>query len=102
VVFEALMHPDRDPNRAWLRLQGDEVAPRVLEAQTPTRVVWSSLWPVFASVLIRFDLDFAGAETGLRWTLFADDPVISPADVRRLRSRINRLINADLRYSFSQ
>ncbi|MEU1810765.1 hypothetical protein [Micromonospora aurantiaca (nom. illeg.)] len=43
VVFEALTGPDRDPARPWLRLLVDEQSPRILHAEHPCVVVWSSL-----------------------------------------------------------
>lgn len=45
VVWESLVNPGRPGTRPWLDLLPDEVAPRVLDAEKPTTVVWSSLWP---------------------------------------------------------
>jgi hypothetical protein len=39
VIFEALTHPNRDPQRPWLLLLDDEVAPRILEENEPDSVV---------------------------------------------------------------
>src|SRR3954447_3327376 len=70
VVFEALTQPDRDPFRPWLRLLYDEQAPRVVRAQAPFRVTWSSLWSKQPDALVEFELVPGGGGTDLRWTLF--------------------------------
>lgn len=44
-VWEALAEPNRDPTRPWLKLHSGEVPPRIVEADKPALVVWSSLWP---------------------------------------------------------
>jgi len=40
--------------------------------------------------------------TALRWTLYVDEPIPQDPLVRHLRSRLNQLINADLRFTFGQ
>ena len=40
--------------------------------------------------------------TDLRWTLEMDEPVPEPEELRRLRRRINLLINGNLRDTFDQ
>ena len=45
VVWDSLVEPRRPGTRPWLHLLADEVEPRVLAAEKPGRVVWSSLWP---------------------------------------------------------
>lgn len=40
----------------WLRLRPREVWPEILEADAPTRVVWSSLWPVSPGDRIEFHI----------------------------------------------
>jgi hypothetical protein len=104
VVFEALTEPDRDRGRPWLNLRDGEQRPRVVEAQEPALVVWSSLWTERPDALVRFELppDRTGQGTDLRWTLFLDDPMPDPGLLGHLRKRVNQLINADLRYSFGQ
>ncbi|GAA3392833.1 hypothetical protein [Cryptosporangium minutisporangium] len=102
VVFEALTNPDRDPARPWLQLRDDEVPPRILEAEEPALVVWSSIWRKLPDARIRFDLSAHGLETNLRWTLLAPEPLSDEAFVGHLRKRMNRLINADLRFTFGQ
>lgn len=100
VVVEALVEPDRDPLRPWLHLAADEQRPEVLEEDGPHRVVWSSSWPARPDARVRFDLDVADGGTGLRWTLLVEDPVPGADQTRRLRRRMDELINRDLRPSF--
>jgi hypothetical protein len=101
VVWEALMKPNRDPQRQWLTLRRGEVAPRVMESTRPGLVVWSSIWAAHPDDLIRFDIHSTGQETDLRWTLLA--PQEAPPDVVvPRRKRLNELINAQLRFSFGQ
>lgn len=104
VIFEALTHPDRDPQRPWLLLLDGEVAPEVLEKSEPDSVVWSSIWIERPDAVIRFDLprDEGGYGTDLRWSLQVEEPVPDVALLGRMRKRLNELINADLRYSFGQ
>lgn len=104
IILEALTQPHRDPQRPWLVLLDDEVAPRVLEAASPDTVVWSSLWKRRPDAVIRFALawDRAGCGTELRWTLEVEEPIPDDALVGHMRKRLNELINANLRYSFGQ
>ena len=102
VVFEVLTDPDRDPARIWLTLLGNEQAPRIIGAEKPSWLVWSSLWPKWPDAQVRFDLasdDTAG--TLLRWTLLMEQ-VPDPSELGHLRKRLNVLINANLRYTFGQ
>jgi hypothetical protein len=103
-VFEALTQPDRDPARPWLELLDDEQRPRLVEADQPGLVVWSSLWTKRPDAIVRFDLpaDAGGYGTDLRWTLLVDEPMPDAALVGHLRKRLNQLINANLRYTFGQ
>ncbi|MFD0785567.1 SRPBCC domain-containing protein [Micromonospora azadirachtae] len=103
IVFAALTEPDRDRARPWLRLLDDERAPRILHAERPHLVVWSSLWPRRPEAQIRFDLEpDAGGGTQLRWTLLAAEPLPDASLLGHLRKRLNQLINAELRYTFGQ
>lgn len=104
VVYEALVTPNRDPARQWLKLGVDEQPPCVLEWNKPDLVVWSSLWPSRPDALIRFELpvDSEGQGTDLTWTLLVDEPEPEPPLLGHLRKRLNVLINAELRYSFGQ
>lgn len=102
-VFEALTEPDRDPARPWLQLGPGERWPQVLQAEAPSFVVWSSLWSARPDAVIRFDLTPDGTSgTDLRWTLLVEEPVPDDELTERMRYRLNRLINANLRYSFGQ
>jgi hypothetical protein len=102
VVFEALISPNRDPQRQWLLLLGDEQPPRVLRTVPPRLVVWSSLWPSRPDAEVHFDLEPAGAETRLRWTLLVNEPLPDDSKLGHLRKRLNELINGGLRGSFGQ
>ncbi|MDW3847542.1 hypothetical protein NMK34_13145 [Micromonospora sp. BRA006-A] len=103
VVFEALTEPDRDPARPWLRLLDDEQPPRILHAEHPRVVVWSSLWTGRPDAQVRFDLvPDGGGGTRLRWTLLVAEPLPDPSLLGHLRKRLNQLINANLRYTFGQ
>jgi hypothetical protein len=96
-----LVKPNRDSRREWMILARGETPPRVVEADKPTLVVWSSIWATRPDDLIRFDLEPSGQETQLRWTLLAPEE-LAPDAVRPLRRRLNELINAQLRYTFGQ
>jgi hypothetical protein len=84
-------------NRSWwLRLQPGEVEPRILEAVTPKRVVWSSFWPVSPADTIEFDLSSGRGGTAIRFRWYTD----SPPDERGIgitRQRLNRKFGGDLR-----
>ena len=102
VVFEALTHPDRDPNRRWLVLLSDEQRPEVLSAEERHIVVWSSLWPRCPDARVRFDLQQGEKRDGteLRWTLLVQEPPPAASLIGHMCKRLNVLINAELRYSF--
>ena len=104
ILFEALTEPDRDPARPWLRLLDDETRPRILRAEAPALVIWSSLWIKRPDAVVRFDLPASVNRLGtdLRWTLLVDDPLPDPPLLGHLRKRLNRLINEDLRMTFGQ
>jgi hypothetical protein len=104
VVFEALTSPDPAGGRPWLHLLDDEHPPRVLEAEEPHLVVWSSLWARRPDARVRFDLprEDGGHGTDLRWVLLVEEPVPDASFLGHLRKRLNELVNADLRYSFGQ
>lgn len=104
ILFEALTQPDRDPARPWLDLLDDEERPRIIEARSPSLVMWSSLWLKRPDATVCFDLlpDDVRQGTALRWTLSVEPPVPDPALIGHLRKRLNQLINANLRYTFGQ
>ncbi|PZF99000.1 hypothetical protein [Micromonospora deserti] len=103
VVFEALATPDRDPTRPWLRLLDDEQAPRILRAERPHLVVWSSLWPRRPDAQVQFHLaSDSGGGTQLRWRLLVAGPLPDPSLLGHLRKRLNVLINENLRATFGQ
>jgi hypothetical protein len=104
VLFEALTQPNRDPSRPWLLLVDGELDPRVISAEAPHLVVWSSLWPDRPEATIRFELppDRDGYGTDLRWTLDLDEPTPGKDRLVAMRRRINLLINGNLRQTFDQ
>jgi hypothetical protein len=103
VVYEALSRPDAETSRPWLNLLADEQQPTVVQAQAPSLLMWSSLWPSRPDALVEFELPPSpDGGTALRWTLRVEEPAPSDALVGHLRKRLNQLINADLRYSFGQ
>ncbi len=92
VIFDALT-VDQDK---WLDLAPGEMAPRILEADRPHRVLWSSLWPVSPGDTIEFQLVRHGAGTELRLVWRS----ASPPDERGIgitRQRLNRKLGSDLR-----
>ena len=101
VLFGALIDPDRDPARRWLRLLDDERRPEVVAAAEPHLVVWSSPWDRRPDARSRFELPWyrSGHSTDLRWALLVEEPLHDPSLLGHLRHRVNRLVNADLRYS---
>jgi len=103
-VFESLASPHRDRNRPWLVLLDDEVEPKVVAADPPHALTWSSLWTKRPDAIVRFDLpyDFGRQGTDLCWTLLVDEPEPDAAWIGHARKRLNQLINADLRFSFGQ
>jgi hypothetical protein len=104
ILFEALTQPDRDPTRPWLHLLDDEERPRIIQAEAPSLVVWSSLWLKRPDAILRFELppDRNRQGTDLRWTLSVEPPVPDAALIGHFRKRVNQLINANLRYTFGQ
>lgn len=102
LVFDDLVSPNRQPSRPWLHLYDDEVAPTVLEAARPRRVVWSSLWTKRPDAQVVFDLSDGRSGTNLRWTLLIEQPAPDDRQLRHLCQRIGNLINANLRYTYGQ
>ena len=102
VVWESLVEPDRGGARSWLELHSDEVEPRILEAERPHRVVWSSIWPSRPNDQVHFELSPTGNETLLKFTLRTPSERIDEAEMLRLRHRLSELLFAELRYSYGQ
>ncbi len=101
-MFEALTQPRRKGARPWLFLTGDEEEPTVLEAQPPSRVVWSSLWQDRPDDRIVFLIDtdpLCGSV--VEWQLQSESEA-EVGTLRHLRYRLNELVNRDLRNSFDQ
>jgi len=87
-----------------LVLLDDEVEPRVLGADAPHSLSWSSLWTKRPEAIVRFELphDESGQGTDLGWTLLVGEPAPEATWIGHARKRLNQLINADLRYTFGQ
>ena len=98
VVWDSFVQPEREGTRPWLSLAADEAAPRILGAEEPNRVVWSSLWPSRPNDEVHFELAAIGSETSLKFTLLTPDE----STTGHLRHRLNHLLFADLRYSYGQ
>jgi len=102
VVWDSLVQPERKGTRPWLSLAADEVAPRILGAEEPHRVVWSSIWPSRPNDEVHFELAAIGSETSLKLTLLTPDEPPDQSTTGHLRHRLNHLLFADLRYSYGQ
>lgn len=101
-VWESLTEPRRPGARPWLNLLPDEVEPRILEAEPPNRLVWSSLWLDRPQDQIALELTAADGETLLKFTLLTPDDVPDDSKKGHLRRRLNELLFADLRFSYGQ
>lgn len=102
MVWGSLAQPQRKESRPWLSLASNEVAPTILVADEPHRVVWSSLWPSRPNDQVHFDLSAIGFETMLKFTLLTPDEPPDQSTTGHLRYRLNYLLFADLRFSYGQ
>jgi hypothetical protein len=102
VVWDSLVQPQRPGTRPWLNLLSDEVEPRILDAERPNRVVWSSLWPSRPNDEVHLELAAVGSETSLKFILLTPDATPDPSKTGHLRCLLNHLLFADLRYSYGQ
>jgi hypothetical protein len=102
VVWRSLADPHQPGPRPWLRLLEDEVEPRVLTAEEPVLVVWSSLWSRRPDDVLTFDVRPAGVETALCWTLTTTGQPPDPGLTGHLRHRVDHLLWSDLRLSYGQ
>lgn len=102
VVWDSLVDPRRPGSRPWLDLLPDEVAPRVLKAEKPSIVVWSSLWPSRPHDEVHLELTEEHGETRLKFTLLTPDDAPDESKTGHLRRRMNHLLFADLRFSYGQ
>ena len=100
VVWESLTQPHRQPSRPWLDPGHGEVEPRVLAADPPERLVWSSLWVDRPRDEIHLELSVAGLETLLRFTIWTPDEHPGAVEAERLRRRLSVLFNEELRTTF--
>jgi hypothetical protein len=101
-MFEALTEPNRDPARPWLRLLEDEVWPRILLAEEPSLLVWSSIWKKRPDAVLRFELSRDSSGTNALWTLTVDEPEPDASLLGHMRKRVNFLLDGALRATFGQ
>jgi hypothetical protein len=103
IVWRSLARPHDPAARPWLRLDEDEVEPRVLVAEEPGLVVWSSLWPRRPDDVVRLELRaVADGGTALRWTMTTEDEPPDASATEHFRHRLDHLLWADLRLSYGQ
>lgn len=96
------MDPRRLGARPWLVLFADEVEPRVLAADQPHRVVWSSLWPSRPDDEVHLALTAVLGETALGFRLLTPRELPDASKTGHLRRRLNYLLFSDLRLSYGQ
>jgi len=106
VVWQSLAAPRRPGARPWLKLLADESEPVIVESEEPNLVVWSSLWPSRPEDRVRFELAPVDSNrnggTSLRFRLLTPERAPDASKSGHLRRRLNRLLFADLRYSYGQ
>jgi hypothetical protein len=102
VVFDSLVEPHQPGARPWLNLLSDEVEPRVLEAERPSRIVWSSLWPNRPDDQVHLELATAREDTLVKFTLLTPEDPPDEGVAGHLRYRMSVLLFTDLRYSYGQ
>lgn len=100
VVWDDLVQPKTEGSRVWLVVLPDEVKPRILESESPSRVVWSSLWPSRPDDRIVLELAADGAGTAFSFTMLAKDNPPDESKAGDIRKRLSRLFFADLRLSY--
>jgi hypothetical protein len=101
VVWQSLVDPAEAAARPWLRLLDDEVPPRILAAEEPQLVVWSSLWLRRPDDVVRLELRPApDGSTSLRWTMVTAGELPDAGLTGHVRHRLDRLLWADLRLSY--
>lgn len=98
VVRDNLIAPESG-SREWLSLRSEEAQPRIL-AVSDESVVWSSLWPDRPNDEIRFEVAVKNSECLLAWELFVDAPEPDDNEAQAMASRVNKIVNNDLRRSF--
>lgn len=101
-VWDSLVELRRPGARRWLVLLSDEIEPKVLKAEKPNLVVWSTLWPSRPNDQVHLELSDMAGETSLRFTLLTPDEAPDQIKTGHLRKRLNHLLFADLRYSYGQ
>lgn len=96
--------PDPGPQRPWLLLLDDQVAPRNAgEGRAGfSRVVIDMIKRPNAVIRLGLPRDDGGYGTDLRWSLQLVEPFPEDALLGPVCKRLNELINANLRYTVGQ
>jgi len=102
VVWRDLVEPRSEGARPWLNLLPDESPPRVIESESPSLVVWSSLWATRPDDEIVMELSPADGGSSLRFRLLAHGDPPDDSKTGHIRRRINQLLFADLRFTYGQ
>ena len=74
-----------------------EVPPRVVTSSRPSRVVWSSLWPVSPGDRIDFHIRPDGAGSAVRFVWTSPTPP-DERGIGLVRHHLNEAIGGDLRW----
>ncbi|MFN8076752.1 MAG: hypothetical protein U0Q15_15225 [Kineosporiaceae bacterium] len=102
VVHADLAAPATDGPRAWWRPLDDERLPTVIDAVAPSSLAWTGMWLRRPDAAVRFELAAEDSGTRLAWRLLVEEPEPEAGLVGHLRLRVNRVLNADLRFSYGQ
>jgi hypothetical protein len=106
LMWDALANPESCESRgwAWFKPQADERAPKILEADAPSHVVWDSIWRDHPDLRVTFEIEPHHTDDRygctVTWILYGPDGMLDAEDVRRRRYRMNQLINGILRDFF--
>lgn len=100
IVWDSLVEPHRPRTRPWLVVADDEVEPRVLAAERPVSVLWSSPWPARPDDTVLVELAPHESGTAITYTLRAAGEPPDAATAERQRRRVSVMLLADLRESY--
>jgi len=104
ILFDVLRDLLGDQRWRWLVIADDEQTPVVIEVPEPTEVWWSSLWPAWPELRVRFQIEPDGMGSTVRWSVLAPAQTLNADETEACRYRISYLMNdrAGLRGVFSQ
>jgi hypothetical protein len=80
----------------WIVLHPGEVLPDVLEAERPSRVVWSSFWPAAPDDTVELLLEQSAGSTTVRW-VWRSFTAPDARGVGITRQRLNTKLGGDIR-----